>query len=349
MSYGWMRSLTLCSICLVAAGGHAVPAQATASADLARDATRVSLTELVEHLPALLQAKSQLAYTGAIENASTAERDAVIPKLVPWIEDGRPEVRKAALLTLSLVYLPSEARPGQDWTSVPAKYVPAIAAHLRDTDPGVRKTAAAALLPTENSGIGLDELVRIVLPMLRDPDVLTEYADPFFVESYQQTLARITPEQQAQFKAQPLKVIKLPAEGVELLGLLTMPAVHPTNAMDDALVAFLDREEQTKSTLGDCLHTLELNHASERVNNEALRRVFEKKAMTIYLLQFLTQLRLTPEQLTDQKARLAALSNDASAHPALRRSAAAVAACWTVRNTYCRPSEKDITEQLYIR
>ncbi len=308
---------------------------------------RVSLAELVEHLPEYVQTKPRLAYTGAIEDAPIAERDAAIPKLMPWIQDGRPEVRRLALLTIYLLYLPSQARPGQDYrVSFPIQYVQGIAAHLRDSDLGVRKAAAAALLPTEYSGVGLDELVRLVVPMLREQDILTEYPDPFFVESEKQMLARMTPEQQAQFKAQPRKVIKLPAEGVELLGLLTMPAVHSANTVDDSIVAFLDRDDQTKSTLRDCLHTAELNNASERVNNEALRQVFEKKAMTIFLLQFVTQLRLTPEQLTAQRAQLIALSNDASAHPALQRSAAIVAACWTGQNNLCRPGEKDLIEQL---
>ncbi len=350
MSSDRMRLFILLLVSVIPVARHAVLAQASGLVDSAAADIRVSLADLVERLPDYVEMKSSSAYTSATETANTSERDAAIPKLMPWIEDERPEVRRLALLTLYLVYLSSEARPGQDLrTSVPAQYVPAIAAHLRDPDLRVRKAAAAALLPTEYSGVGLDELVRLVAPMLHEPDVLTEYPDPFFMESDKQMLARMVPEQQAQFKARPRKVIKLPAEGVELLGLLTMPAVRPTNAVDDTILAFLGRNDQTKSTLGDCLHTLELNHASERVNNEALRLVFEKKAMTIFLLQFVTQLRLTPEQLTAQKAQLVVLSNDASAHPALRRSAAVVAACWTGQNNFCRPSERDLSEQLDTR
>jgi len=116
------------------------------------------------------------------------------------------------------------------------------------------------------------------------------------------------------------------------------------------MIAFLDREDQTKTTLSDSLHTLALTAGSERVNDEALRRVFEQKAMTIYLLQFVANLRLTPEQLAVQKERLLALSNDESAHPALRRSARDVAACWTGQRTgSCKPNDKDLSEQLDTR
>jgi hypothetical protein len=96
----------------------------------------------------------------------------------------------------------------------------------------------------------------------------------------------MTPEQQGQFKAQPHKIMKLPAEGAGL----------------------------------------------------------------IFLLQFVANMRLTPEQLAMQKQRLVALSNDELAHPALRRSARDVAACWNgTRTGQCRPSDKDSSEQLDTR
>lgn len=72
--------------------------------------------------------------------------------------------------------------------------------------------------------------------------------------------------------------------------------------------------------------------------------------MTIFLLQFVAEMRLTPVQLTVQKERLVALSNDESAHPALRRSARDVAACWNGERTgQCKPNSKDLSEQLDTR
>ncbi|HEU5401232.1 MAG TPA: hypothetical protein VFU86_07740, partial [Terriglobales bacterium] len=118
-------------------------------------------------------------------------------------------------------------------------------------------------------------------------------------------------------------------------------------AVDDAMIAFLDRSDQTKSTLGECLHTLALSHASERVNDEALRRVFEQKAMTVSLLQFVTWMRLTPAQLAVQKERLIALSNDASEPSALRKAATTVAACWNAERTgLCQPTSEEFREDL---
>jgi hypothetical protein len=117
--------------------------------------------------------------------------------------------------------------------------------------------------------------------------------------------------------------------------------------VDDAIVAFLDRPDQTKSTLGECLHTLALSNASERVNDEALGRVFELKAMTVYLLQFVSRMRLTPTQLAVEKERLIDVSNDESRHPELRKAAATVAACWVgQRNSRpCQPLTEEMTEE----
>jgi hypothetical protein len=325
----------------------AATAQQTVSPSQPPPTTPVPLAEVVRNLPEYGQAATQTAYLGAIEHATITERDAAIPALVHWLEDPQPRVRGLALLSLSLLYMPSEARPQPPYsTSLPLQYLPAVAAHLRDPDPSVRNVAFAALQSVEYSGVGMDELVRLVVPMLREPDVVTEYPNPFFIESDKQILASMTPEQKAQFLAHPHKVITMPAEGAGLLGILAMPTRQPSPAVDDAMIAFLDREDQTRSTLGDCLHTLALSYASERVNDEALRRVFEQKAMTGFLLQFVAQMRLTPAQLAVQKERLVALSNDESAHPALRRAARDVAACWDGQRTHlCQPNSKDLNEQ----
>jgi hypothetical protein len=331
--------------------GTASAAQQSVSSTQVAVITQVSLAEVARDLPEYVQGEQQSAYLGAIEDATNAERDSAIPNLIRWIDDERPKVRGLALLSLNLLYLPSEKRPGFGYTrSLPVQFIPAVAAHLRDTDPALHNVALAALQSVEYSGVGMDELVALVVPMLREPDVLVEYPDPFFIESDKWILSQMTPDQQAQFKAQPHKVIKLPADGPGLLSILTMPTRHPSPAVDDAIIAFLDRKDQTKSTLGDCLHTLALSSASERVNNEALSRVFEEKAMTIFLLQFVANLRLTPAQLNVQKERLVALSNDEAAHPALRRSARDVAACWSGERTgQCKPNSKDLSEQLDTR
>ena len=311
----------------------------------------MSLAEVVRLLPDYYQSSKQATYLEAIENATIVDRDSALPHLLQWLNDQRPWVRGSALLSIRLLYLPSEKRPGTLGSiALPAQYVPAIAALLRDPDIGVRSTAFAALQPAEYSQAGRDELVRLVLPMLREPDVLTEYPNPMFIEGDKRMLAGMTPEQQAQFLARPRKVIRLPAEGPGLLSFLTMQGSQPSTPVDDAIMTFLDRDDQTGSTLGECLHILALGSASERVDNEVLRRVFKKKALTIFLLQFVANLRLNPAQLTLQRERLLALSNDEETHPALRRSAKDVAECWNAKRAgSCKPSGNDLSEQLDTR
>ena len=315
-------------------------------------APQVSLPELVRKLPAYTEPYQREVSSAVIENASLQERNAVLPDLMSWLGDERPNVRSTALAFVCMIYSPSGSLQERSETrSLPLQYIPAVAARLRDPDPTVRRFALVALQPAEDTGIGMSEVATLVLPMLREPDILTEYPDPFSVESDKRLLAAMTPEQQAAFQARPRKIIRLPAEGVELFGLLAVAQRYdPSTSVEQAMIAFLDRKEQTKSSLAACLQTLALTSASERVNNEALRRVFEQKAMTVFLLQFVSDLQLNPADLSVQKQRLLALSNDQSAHPALRRSAKAVAACWTGHQTgHCKPSSKDVQQQLDTR
>lgn len=310
-------------------------------------ASKVSLAEVVRNLPDYTKPGTELTYSEAFENATPEERDAAVPTVMSWFDDDRPEVRGHALLSLSFLYMPSETSQVITCSRyLPIEDVAIVAAHLRDPDSRVRNATVLALGSIEACGHGLDVLIDLVLPMLREPDVLTEYPDPFFIESDRQMLARMPPQQQERFKAQHRPVIKLPAEGPILLSILETPTLKPSAQVDDSIVAFLDRPDQTKSTIGECLHTLALSHASERVDDEALRRVFELKAMTVYLLQFVARMRLTPTQLTVQKERLIALSNDGSAHPELRQAAGTVAACWTgERSGRCQPLTEEMNRE----
>lgn len=338
-----MCGLTALLLGLLLVDGKASVGQSAGSPASTTRASNVSLAEVVRNLPDYEPGKD-LTYSEAFENATPAELDAALPGLVGWLKNDQPRVRGLALLSIGFLYMPREKdRVITCKRYLPVEDVPVVAANLQDADSRVRHATFLALASVETCGHGLDELVDLVVPMLREPDVLTEYPDPFFVESDKRMLANMTPQRQAALKTQHRPVIKLPAEGPTLLAILTVPTRNPSPAVDNAMIAFLDRPDQTKSTLGECLHTLALSHASERVNDEALRRVFEHKAMTVFLLQFIGGLRLTPEQFAAQKERLIALSNDASTRPALRKAAATVAACWG-SSGLCRPTSEELNE-----
>lgn len=340
------RSTVPLSILVVILGTTAV-GQSAAPRTSTSKAPKVNLAEVVRNLPEYTRPGTELSYSEAFDSATPEERDAAVPVVMGWVGDDRPEVRGHALLSLSFLYMPSEAsRVITCSRYLPVEDVPIVAAHLRDPDSRVRNATFLALGSVEACGHGLDVLIDLVLPMLREPDILTEYPDPFFIESDKKMLAMMSPQQQEAYKAQPRPVIKQPAEGPILLSILGAPTVKPSSQVDDAIVAFLDRPDQTKSTIGECLHTLALSHASERADDEALRRVFELKAMTVYLLQFVAWMRLTPTQLAVQKERLAELSNDGSAPSELRQAAATVAACWTgERHGRCQPLTEDINQE----
>lgn len=341
-----MYGLTALLLGLLFVDGKAAVGQSAGPSPSTGRVPKVSLAEVVRDFPDHRKPNGESGYLEAIENATDAERDAAVPRLIGWLKDERPGVRGSALLALSLLYMPRENnRVIACDRYLPVEDVPVVAAHLRDADSGVRSSAFLALQSVQTCGHGWDELVEVVVPMLREPDILTESPDPFFVRADEEMLAKMTPQQQAQFKAQHRTVIKLPAVGPGILYLLAWPMRKLSPAVDDAIIAFLDRPDQTKSTLGDCLHSLALGRASERVNDEALRRVFEQQAMTVFLLQFIDRLCLTPTQFATQKERLIALSNDESERRALRKAAATVAACWTAEgHGACQPTGDELSE-----
>jgi len=338
--------------------GRTSNSQSPAPAVSTSGVAKVSLADVVRNLPDYVDSVKTENYSQALEDATTPERDSAVPELIGWLKDDRPRVREKALFSIGLLYMPIGKHPEPMCSAfLPVQYVPVVAARFRDPDARVRSATLFALQSVEACGHGMDELIQLVVPMLHEPDAVTEYPDPSSVESDQRLLARIAKmplQQQAEFKAVHLKmqqhgVPKLHAEGPELLSILTFPTRTPTNTMDDAMIEFLDRKDQMKSTLRDCFQTLAQSRASERVNDEVLRHVFEQKAMTVFLLQFVTEVRLTPTQLAVQKERLIAVSNDESERSSLREAAKTVAACWNEdRTAFCKPTIEEFQEDSRI-
>lgn len=172
---GWSTGLLL-GVLLV--GAKASTGQSPASPAPTGGATKVTLAEVVRDLPNYLG--SGTSATDAFDNATDAERDAAVAGLMRWLKDDRAQVRGMALLGLSFLYMPRQnERVITCNRYLPVEDVPAVAAYLRDPDSRVRNATFLALGSVETCGHGLDTLVDLVLPMLRDPDILTEYPDPF--------------------------------------------------------------------------------------------------------------------------------------------------------------------------
>ncbi len=289
--------------------------------------------------------KASDAFAAALLSSTEPERLAAVPDLMRWTEDPRPEVRESALATVALIYYAFPPANGfAHRSSLPLQDIEPVAAHLLDTVGAVRPKAALALVSANYTSGGQAELNRLLLPLLRNPDIFTRFPDPFFVESDAFILSKSPPERQEAMRKMQAQhpVILLPAAASAIFGLLISSPVSTSPATDDALIAFLNSPNQTPDTLSDCLHDLALAHASEAVTNEALTRVFAKKAMSVFLLQFLSTLRLTPEDLVTQKAHLLALSTDETTAPPLRHAAATVAACWNGdTHTSCAPTQQD--------
>ena len=313
-------------------------AQATATGS----ATPQTLAAFVNSLPEDVQPDGTgnpafLTQVESLSKVTAAERDAAMPQLMQRVDDNRPAVRTLALFVLWALYQPQPGPQGAP-AALPQQYLPRVVAHLHDAVPDVRPLAMLALQPVLFHPSSRDELLALVLPLLQAPDALVAYPDHRNDVIHARLIAKLPPSAQAQFAAQYRQPM-YPALGPELLWLVLRPG---STQQDDAILAFLDRTDQTPDTLSESLRAIALNRGSERVANEALRRVFAQHAMSVFLLQFVSNLALTPAEVAAFQPQLLALAADPSTEPQLRHAATTVTACWSAasRGT-CRPDSEN--------
>jgi len=277
---------------------------------------------------------SSTPYVEAFGKASATDLAKVLPQLIDAFGDPEPNVRVGAILAF---YTAASVRTssGEADNSVLEVLSPALVRlmpHLSDPDPRVHGTATLAYLQF----LGLPEARAIILPAL-----LERLKAPVVEQAEERETARPLIVPGKKFPQRPLEGAEI---GVEAVGTVAGLG-HNDFATSEAVITYLNRPDQTKVTLAACFQNIALSHANERVNNEVIRLIFEHRAMSIFLLQYLAQMQLTPNDYAIERRRLIALANDPSAHPALRRAAKAVAKCWTLDFLLCQPSEEDMKTQ----
>lgn len=278
--------------------------------------------------------RSSAPYVEAFGKSSAADLAKVLPQLVDAFEDPQPNVRVGAMLAF---YTAASDRTssGDPDNAVLKVLCPALAQlmpHLDDPDPRVHGTATLAymqfLFLPEARAILLPALVeRLKAPLVEQAEE-RETANPLIVPG----------------RKFPQRSLEGAEKGVEAVG--TVALLGPDDfATNDAIITYLNRPDQTKVTLAACFQNIALSHANERVNNEVIRLIFEHRAMSIFLLQYLAQMQLTSNDYSVERGRLIALANDPSTHPALQRASKAVSKCWTLNFLVCQPSEEDMKTQ----
>ncbi|MFN2975793.1 hypothetical protein [Terriglobus aquaticus] len=234
-----------------------------------------------------------------MEQASVAEKRAALPQLLRWAADPRPTVRLSSLTHIyfslrAFTFAPSSGPNGlrPDEIALTPEQMSRIASHLLDPDDRVSYVTTFSLRTLMSTPAGRRELQPFLLSVLRGSQALQSSA-PGVMAFY-----------------------------LLLNGNPNQVAIEP------ALLSFLNRDDQTGATLKECLHNVGLAGAPEPVANDAINRVFEKGAMSDFLIQFLGRVTLTPEHLMKQRARLAELAQDSSATAETRHAAAVYAKCW---------------------
>ena len=248
--------------------------------------------------------------------ASSVEVRRALPTLINALDDPSPIVRSYTALCFDNAAEATSSSisgdPERLQTLAPA--LPRLLAHLDDPARPVR----GAVQLTYPWFFGTPEAKTIILPAL-----LKQLESPVPLEG-----------QRSADQA-----------GVSVIGDVARLG-HDDPHATGAVIAFLQDPGHSQETVSDLLHNIALSNANERVNDAALQIVFQRHAMSIFLLQFVARMKLTAQDLEVERGRLYTLAADSATHPALRRAAKAVADCWTNDAPYtCKPSEEDLRTQ----
>ena len=128
----------------------------------------------------------------------------------------------------------------------------------------MRGPALLALQPTLRSLLFRERVVVDLLPILREPDALMKYPDHRGDAANAAMMARMRPRVAAQINGARNQPVFAPI-GPELLRLLA-PSAAQQDAVDEAILAFLARPDQTPQTLREVVRSISLNPQDERLN-----------------------------------------------------------------------------------
>jgi hypothetical protein len=300
----------------------------------------VTLLREVPAHPNLSDDELSTAIIDRLQTAPLAEVKANIPTLMALTESGDGEVRSLALL--SLVNLGFTNRGSQSIQAMGLNPVPDLAPDL---------TSVALLVP--------------YLPTLLDLMATGSPADRGLSFSIVQEISRLRPVPaglvpglirllSGQQSTMPLSTMEDelrpgtppsgPSLGPELLWIL-LPAAATyyrdpvTNLMEgwdtpevqDAVLEFLNRGDQTAESMAESIRALALAQAQNPRVNATLVKMLDSPSPEIQLalVQQLPKIALTSDAYLVGKERVMLLKDDPSTTPEVRAAAAKMLLCWT--------------------
>ncbi len=299
---------------------------------VAQAAAGQSLQELIDQLPLVAASGPEQfgKWSEAISAKPAAEWRTALPRLVHWVDDDRPAVRFFALIALASLPLPNDAGPNgtqqRQPVSLTLENVDTIARHVHDPDASVRGPALLALQPTLRSLLFRERVVVDLLPILREPDALTKYPDHRGDAANAAMMARTPPRVAAQIN-RARKQSVFPPIGPELLRLLA-PSAAQQDAVDEAILAFLARPDQTPQTLREVVRSISLNPQDERLNQAVEQVALQPPALSAETISYLPRFEVEPAFFERQKIRLKQIAEDRSQPEELRQTARQIGMCW---------------------
>jgi hypothetical protein len=265
-----------------------------------------------------------------VKLATPAEIKETVPVVVTLTESSNPKLSSRALLVLYAIALGSNSGEGRLNDDYIVPYIPRLASRLMDSYAPNRGMSLALFQVFAGVRPTPPNLIKAVVAVLQDPRSTQLMPD---------TTNKSLTGNSSSMGAQMLWVL-IPAGA----SYHRDPATNITEGQDsaeiqDLIVAFLRRPDQTSESLSECIRALAVAQPQNPAVNAQLIRLLDYPDVAVReaLLRHVTNLTLTPEDFSYARGRVARIVTDAAEPANLKQLANSILPCWqNDRHVMCR-------------
>lgn len=283
-----------------------------------------TLESIPHELSASPESRKWIAELGGIVQAATmVEIKQTVPELVALTESPNPQLRGDALLVL--LAIAGRQKPGlpENRRVIDDSAGEAIVPYITRLKP--------RLMDSETANIGLSFTLFRALAFTASPELIKAAIEVLqFPQSTRATA--IGPQ---------MLWVLLPAGATFYID----PTTNITEGRDsaevqEAIIAFLDRPDQTSESLSECIRALALAQPQNPTVNAHLLPSLDSPDIAVRkaLLRHITSLTLYPEDFVSARARVMTMASDPASPIDLQRIAKSILPCWSNdRHRECPP------------
>ena len=317
------RSFALVSAFLIAVAGSGFAQSSMPPRTLG------SITHELAARPEGLDLQLVAGLDGVVQAATMVEIKQTLPELVELTESSNPQLRGGALLILDAIAGRQKAGLPENRREIDASAVEAIVPYIARLKPRLMDSEIVSRVLSLNlfGAIAFfrpssPELIKAAMEVLQSP------------QSTQATAATRngSPEGRA------------PAIGPDILWVLLHAGAtfypDPTTSIaegrdspevQEAIIAFLDRPDQTSESLSESIRSFALAQAQNPAVNAHLLMLLDSSDITVQeiLLRNIARLTLSPEDFASARARVTLMTTDPAKPTDIQRIAKSILPCWT--------------------